>query len=61
MTISIAMTVAFNLPEEKEEHKQFLKEINTNEWSVKQTSGSTIYFKSNYFNIGRQRNEQTHR
>ena len=53
MTISIAMTVAFNLPEEKEEHKQFLKEINTNEWAVKQTSGSTIYFKSNFFRIGR--------
>ena len=53
MTISIAMTVAFNLPEEKEEHKQFLKEINTNEWGVKQMSGSTIYFKSNFFRIGR--------
>lgn len=53
MTISIAMTVAFNLPEEKEEHKKFLQEINTSEWAVKRTSGTTIYFKSNFFNIGR--------
>ena len=53
MTVTVAMTVAFNLPEEKEEHELFLKEVNVKEWSVLQTSGATVYVKTNFFRIGR--------